>query len=94
MTHKPVKWHSGKGVKEVWEVHIASRDAKRAEDIISGLALILNGSDFAGIGGHNMQSYVDVITRFTGEQIAQALVDHHASALLAIERGLGKVEAK
>ena len=80
----PRKWSAGVA-DEVWKVVICARDVQRAEDLLSGLAYILDNPGAAGVDG-----YADVIRRFSGAQIADALIAYREAALQSVANGLGR----
>lgn len=79
---KPVNWKSGKA-DEAWKVIVCARDARRAEDLLQGVAYILDNP-----GNTNLSGYADVLRRFTGDQIADALLAYHRKCFVAVLNAL------
>jgi hypothetical protein len=77
--NKPVKWKVGKA-DEVWKLMICARDAENAKELITHLAYILDNPG----GGATLEDCADVIRRFSGEQIAESLLDYRNSAMLSV----------
>jgi hypothetical protein len=78
VTYRPIKWKIG-CADDVWKLIVCANDAKRASDLLSGVAYILDNP------GHvTDEQYADVLRKFTGEQIADALLDYRNRAMLSI----------
>ena len=76
--NEPKKWKVGKADKD-WKVNICKRDADDAVDLIRGLAYILDNP------GHcSLEENANVLRKFSGEQIADALLDYRKCALNSI----------
>jgi hypothetical protein len=77
----PRKWKASKADDD-WKVSICKRDAERAVDLISGIAYILDNP-----GQCTIEESADVLRRFSGNQIADALLDYRNKALRSIMHG-------
>jgi hypothetical protein len=88
MTDKPTKWALSKA-DDAWKVMICARDAMLAEDIIQGLSYILDNP-----GGVALEGHADVIRRFSGDQIADALMEYRNTRMSSVASGLYGVEMK
>jgi flagellin-specific chaperone FliS len=86
MTDKPTKWASSKA-DAAWKVMICARDAMRAEDIIQGLSYILDNP-----GGVALEQHADVIRRFSGDQIADALLEYRNTRMQSVASVLNGVD--
>ena len=75
---KPKKWKVRKA-DEDWKVKICKRDADYAVDLIRGVAYILDNP-----GNSSIEETADVLRKFSGEQIADALLDYRNTALKSI----------
>ena len=82
----PVKWKAGMA-DEAWKVMICARDAMRATDLIQGVAYILDNP-----GQCDVVENAKILRRFSGEQIADALLDYRKSAMESVDRGMRKHE--
>jgi len=80
----PKTWKSGKAEK-AWQVMICARDAMRAEEFIKGTAYILTDMNHVG---SSLEAQADVLRRFTGDQIADALLAYHERSFNSVRRGL------
>lgn len=78
----PVKWKAGTA-DEPWKVMVSARDAAYAEEMIGGLAYILDNPGFC-----DLEAQANVIRRFSGDQIADALLDYHAKAFQGVKNAL------
>jgi hypothetical protein len=82
MTDDPTKWASSKA-DAAWKVMICARDAMRAEDLIKGVSYILDNQ-----GSVALDEYADVIRRFSGDQIADALMECRNTRMQSVASGL------
>lgn len=82
-TSQPVRWKAG-NADEVWKLMICARDASRAEDLIRGVASILDNP-----GSCDVEKAADVLRRFTGDQIADALVAYRNSMMMSVMKAVG-----
>ena len=82
------RWNAGVA-DEVWKVHISSRDASRAEDIAGFLAYIMTD-----IGHASLDQQLDAISKFSGEQIAKALLDYRSVSLRSIAAAINPAPHK
>ncbi len=67
---------------EVWKVLICATQVARADDLINGLAFIL------GETGINTEQSIKVIQRYSGEEIAEALLQYKEQAVMSVEAAL------
>lgn len=82
----PKIWKAGKA-DEAWKIMVCARDAERAKDLILGVAYILDNP------GHvSLDESADVLRRFTGAQIADALIAYRNSAMLSVANAIGTRE--
>ena len=82
MLEKPKSWKSGVA-DEAWKVMICAKDAMRAKDLIQGVAYILDNP-----GHGDIRKYADVLRKFSGDQIADALLDYHFKAFVSVANAL------
>ena len=82
MTDKPTKWSTGIADK-AWKIMICAREEARAVDLIQGVAAILDNP------GHcSVELSADVLRRFSGDQIADALLDYRRKSHAAVIKGI------
>jgi hypothetical protein len=86
MTDKPTKWGSS-NADAAWKVMICARDAMRAQDLIQGVSYILDNP-----GGVALEEHADVIRRFSGDQIADALLEYRNTRMQSVASGLHGVK--
>lgn len=82
MTGKPTKWNYSKA-DDAWKVMICARDAMRDEDLIQGVAYILDNP-----GGVSLEEHAEVVRRFSGDQIADTLMEYRNTRMQSVASGL------
>ena len=83
---EPIKWHPGVA-DEVWKVCICANDMHRAKEAIAFVAIVLSGPL---CDDHSEDNYLKIISSFSGEQIAQALINYKNQSLKSVELGIKK----
>jgi hypothetical protein len=71
-------WNVG-NADEVWKLFICARDSKRAEDLITGVAAILDNP-----GNVSVEKSADVLRQFSGDQIADALLKYRQVSMQSV----------